>query len=618
MLAGLRSTGVREIHYRHADGHPVPALATTSIIRAADGAPLSFLTQVESIEARQLAELGLIEGQWAVDAVISADSLGRITAWNAGAQRMFGPSRTAAMGRPLSFIVPERLRAAHTAGLRRLAAGGASALQGRTVELAALGPDGAEFPVELTLSDWSRGGERFFTAVVRDISARKSLERELLKRASTDQLTGLANRSSFTGQLQEALGHAVRTGRPVSVLALDLDRFGSINTSLGPAVGDRLLHRAAGALSAGLREGDRLARVGGDEFAVLLPDNDGPAAVAVAARLRVELQRSGTVGAITVPLDCSVGVATYQPRGAGGRRRPPAATVLLRNAALALDDARTAGGGATGRYRSALHTGARRHLSLHGELRHALDRGQLAVHYQPLVHLGSAAVCGAEALLRWRHPRFGSVAPSELIPLAEDNGLIVPIGQWILERACAEAATWPRTAIGIGVSVNVSRRQLADDSILDAVAAALAASGLAADRLTLELTESVLMADGGGLLARLHRLRALGVRLAIDDFGTGYSSLAELAHLPVDQLKIDKSFVDRVDTDPRSRVVAAAVIALGQTLGHATLAEGIETPRQREVLLELGCEHGQGYLFGRPVTAAEFVVRLGSGVRMAS
>ncbi len=447
----------------------------------------------------------------------------------------------------------------------------------------------------------------------------RRLEIALSRRALTDPLTGLANRDLFHDRVGHALAQFARAaggppggaaGRP-AVLFLDLDDFKRVNDSLGHHAGDALLRGVAARLLNATRGCDTVARFGGDEFAVLLErarDEADARVVAdrITASLREPVRVSGPRAAGGDPaaaeaearVGVSVGVAFAEPG--------MSADELLRNADAAMYQAKGNGKGHHAVFDPALVAAASERLALGIDLTHALARGELALAYQPVVDLATGAVTGAEALLRWRHPARGAVSPAQFIPLAEESGLIVELGRWVLEEACRAAAAWPPGADGPapGVAVNVSGRQLLRADFPAHVAAALAASGLAPGRLTLEITETVLMRDTEAGLTVLRTLKALGVRLAIDDFGTGYSSLRYLQQFPVDVLKIDKSFVDGVARPGHDAALARTIVALGRTLGLRTVAEGVEHETQRERLAAMGCESGQGYLFARPADDA--------------
>ncbi|MDF1504261.1 EAL domain-containing protein [Roseisolibacter sp. H3M3-2] len=445
--------------------------------------------------------------------------------------------------------------------------------------------------------------------VIADITERKALEAELRRRAYEDPLTGLANRARFQERAERALGAPDAAGddaRRTALLLVDLDDFKTVNDSLGHAAGDQLLASVATRLLAATRGSDTVARLGGDEFAMLLPAVRGEEeAVLVAKRVVATLGVPFRVGGRPLRLGASVGIALA--RGGEG------ADDLLRNADLALYRAKSQGRARYELFAPALHAAAVERLELEGELRAAIAGDQLVLHYQPIVDLRGGATRGVEALVRWRHPARGLVPPATFIPLAESTDLIVPLGRWVLRRACDEAARWPGGDAAPSVAVNVSARQLAGDDFARTVADALRDSGLPPRRLVLEVTESVLLGDLDAALRRLEALRALGVRLALDDFGTGYSSLAYLQRLPVDLLKIDRTFTAGLDGSGRRAALARSIVAMADTLGLETVAEGVETDAQHAALVALGCRLAQGYRYARPMDADALRAFLAAG-----
>jgi diguanylate cyclase (GGDEF)-like protein len=396
------------------------------------------------------------------------------------------------------------------------------------------------------------------------------------------------------------------------VLFLDLDDFKRVNDSFGHAEGDCLLIMVADRLVSATRGCDTVARLGGDEFAVLFTNlRDQEDAVTVADRITRAMREPISLGGTQVTISPSVGIATA---GHGS-----SSDALLRNADVAMYRAKASGKGRHAVFEPSMHAEVLVRVQLETDLRRAVERGELRLHYQPIVRLDDGEVAGAEALVRWEHPERGLVFPSDFIPLAEETGLVVPLGRWVLGEACRQARHWyerqPGTvpaapagsdgSLPLGVTVNISGRQLAEASFVDDVHAALDRSGLSPQCLVLEITESVVMQHTDATLDKLHALKALGVRLAVDDFGTGYSSLSYLQRFPLDILKIDKAFVGPVAMGAGDPVLARAIIALGQTLRLETVAEGIEHAAQCDELLALGCKYGQGYHFGRPVPMEE-------------
>ncbi|TFV78170.1 bifunctional diguanylate cyclase/phosphodiesterase [Blastococcus sp. CT_GayMR19] len=411
-----------------------------------------------------------------------------------------------------------------------------------------------------------------------------------------DQLTGLANRTMLVEATDRLLQH--RTGA-VTVLLLDVDDFKDVNDARGHDAGDLLLLAVGARLQGCVRPGDVVARLGGDEFAVLIA-NGPTTAGKIAERMLVALSDPVQIDGRPLGIRVSIGLAstlTTSDRSSG---------TLLRNADLAMYMAKAQGKNRLVRYADGMAQAAQSKVELVEDLAGVVASGQLAVHYQPTISLADGGTTGYEALLRWHHPTRGLVPPAEFIPLAEDGGHIVEIGRWVLAQATEQAAAWTRqTGRPIDMAVNLSPRQLADDDVVQAVADALAASGLPARQLTLEVTEGVLMSDVEQVVDQLRALRTLGVRIAIDDFGTGYSSLSYLRRLPADIVKIDRSFVQELGTGGPSTTLVASIIELARSLHLDVVAEGVETQEQHAVLEELSCSHAQGYLFGRPRPAAE-------------
>jgi diguanylate cyclase (GGDEF)-like protein len=428
-----------------------------------------------------------------------------------------------------------------------------------------------------------------------DVTERQRAEARIHHLARHDPLTDLPNRTLLKERMDEALKQ-VKRGESMAVLCMDLDRFKSVNDTLGHPVGDALLRAVADRIRALTRDVDTVARFGGDEFAVIQVGTDQPqGATALAERLVEVLCSPFEIDEHQIVIGCSIGVAIAPSDGEN-------ADLLIKKADTALYRAKLDGRATYRFFEAGMDARAQARRSLELDLRKALINAELELHYQPLVNLDRGEVSSFEALVRWNHPARGRISPADFIPLAEETGLIVPIGEWALRQACADAATWPEH---IKVAVNLSPVQFKSESLVRAVFSALTAAALAPSRLELEITETVLLQDSEATLGMLHRLRALGVRISMDDFGTGYSSLSYLRSFPFDKIKIDRSFITDIAHSDQSQAIVQAVTSLGQTLGMATTAEGVETSEQLEHLRAQGCTEVQGYFFSPAKPARE-------------
>jgi diguanylate cyclase (GGDEF)-like protein/PAS domain S-box-containing protein len=440
----------------------------------------------------------------------------------------------------------------------------------------------------------------------RDISERRSLEARLTHQAYHDSLTRLANRSLFLNRVAHAIARAPRGRRPSAVLFLDLDDFKKVNDSLGHGAGDELLVACASRLATCVRPGDTIARLGGDEFAVLLEAiHDLGDAIQIAERIGSAMRGSFTIHGREVFVGVSIGLAEVST--------DLTPEEVLRNADLAMYFAKSRDKGRYAIFAPEMHAQLVDRLELEADLRSAVDADEIEIEYQPIVHLVTGDIYGAEALVRWRHSRRGALPPSMFVGLAEETGLIIPVGRRVLTMACQQAQEWRSArhrARELQLSVNVSGRHFMEPTLIDDVQDALRSSALQPEALTLEITESVLMQRSESTLDRLTALKGLGVRLAIDDFGTGYSSLGYLQRFPIDILKIDRSFVEEVASEDADPVLVRAILALGRTLQIETVAEGIERPEQCDGLRALGCQLGQGFYFARSLTPSEFDLML--------
>ena len=545
--------------------------------------------------------------QHSSDVIIVTRANGSMRFVSPSANRVFGYDPSEMVGRPISTLLhpDDRERATTLFEVASRTPGVTGPVEWRFRQ-----PDGSWLSAEILATNLT--GDPSVRGIVlntRDVSERKRLEEQLTHQAFHDPLTGLANRALFRDRVSHALALAQRQSNPITVLFMDLDDFKRVNDSLGHGEGDRLLISAAERFLSCARAADTVARLGGDEFAILLEHSAGPEGRSeLLERLATAMSHPFTLSGNQVQVTASIGVAT----AAAGEN----ADDLLRNADVAMYAAKRRGKGRSETYESRMYADVRHRLEMEAALRVAIDRGELTLHYQPIVHLATGTMYGVEALVRWEHQTYGHLLPQHFIPLAEETGLIVKLGAWVLDEACRTVQAWrlayPQNPLSI--SVNISSRQLQGPGIADALNDALASSGVDPSAVILEITESVLMQQTDSVLERLQTLKKQGVRLAIDDFGTGYSSLSYLQRFPIDILKIAKPFVEEVGLGAERAALARAIIGLSDTLRLQTVAEGIEMAEQRAALIELGCPLGQGHYFSRALPA-ESIERMLSGRR---
>ncbi|HUY64638.1 MAG TPA: EAL domain-containing protein [Acidimicrobiales bacterium] len=542
------------------------------------------------------------------DPFVELDGQGVVTEWNRQSELLFGWSRDEVIGRSVyDFLIPPRFAARFSLDLGVLGAlvGGAERTRPRDLRL--MHREDHEVHVAITAYVEGRGTDLRIGGFMQDVGGEGSAEEALAHAYLHDALTGLPNRTLFTYRLSYALAKGTSVPGAVAAVVLDLDRFKAINDSLGHEVGDEVLVVVAGRLATAGGSPEVIARLGGDEFLVLFDgDHAEREAVAFSERVLDALAEPIAVAGSEVFITASIGVAST----AAGVTEP---TLLLSNADAAMYQAKKRGGRKVEVFGEALRVRVIDRMNTEHSLHRALERSELRLYYQPVVDVRDRRPVGVEALLRWDHPEHGLTGPDHFIPVAEESGLIIPIGAWVLRQACQQLRAWqlgswqgPTAA----VEVNLSARQIDHPEIVSTVERILGETGVAPEHLTLEITESALMHDARSALRVLRALKDLGVTLAIDDFGTGYSSLAYLQRFPLDILKIDKGFVDDLGTDPGGADIVAAVVTLAHSLGLVVIAEGVETERQFDELYRLGCDFAQGYLFSRPLPPEEITARL--------
>src|SRR5580704_2587388 len=557
----------------------------------------------------QTAELARINMRF--DAALSTMTHGlcmfdgdkKLVVWNDRFAEMYHvPPHLLKIGTPYEAIVTDRLSRGMVKGTTS-----ATAVQSRVAELAGLAPNSSRIDefvdgrsVLLTRQPMPGGG---WLAIMEDITERRRAEAEIVHLARHDVLTGLANRAEFNEKLEEAGKRLKRGDAAITIMMLDLDRFKAVNDMFGHPAGDELLVEVGRRLKSTLRETDLLARLGGDEFAIIQEGGDSQheGAIALALRINNAIAEPFDLGGFEVNVGTSIGIAMAPEHGT----EPEG---LLKSADLALYATKAQGRNDFRIYQSGMLESATSQQLAESELRDAIAEERFELHYQPVVDVATRQICGVEALIRWRHPVKGLVGPDQFIPLAESSGLIAPIGEWILQRACADAAKWPAH---IRLAINISAVQLKKGNLFEIILCALVESGLEPERLELEITETSLLENQEAHLATIHQLKNLGITLALDDFGTGYSSVTYLTTFPFDKIKIDRSFTHGVLERRDYAAVVSSVLALAKGLDKLTTVEGIETEEQFEYMRIAGVDLAQGYLFSRAVPASEidFTIR---------
>jgi diguanylate cyclase (GGDEF)-like protein/PAS domain S-box-containing protein len=617
-----RATGEpdeREWTYIHRDGTRIPVLLSITAIRDQNGEITGYLGIATSIEERKQAEANLRVAAIAFESqegMMITDPTGIIVRVNQAFTRLTGYSAEEAIGRTPALFKSGRHDEAY---YQRMWA----ALKEHGYwqgEIWNRRKNGKIYAEMLTISSVVApdGQVSNYIGTFSDISRNTEAEAEIHRLAFYDPLTQLPNRRLLLDRLQQAITASARSGREGALLFIDLDNFKTLNDTLGHDKGDLLLQQVAQRLSDSVREGDTVARLGGDEFVVMLegldvsPEEAAPQAQSVGEKILVALNEPYLLGNHKHHSTPSIGVTLF-----GGNQ--DTVDELLKRADFAMYQSKAAGRNTLRFFDPQMQAVVTARAGLEEELRHGLSEDQFLLYYQPQVD-GAGRMTGVEALVRWQHPQRGMVPPGEFIPLAEDSGLILPLGHWVLRTACGQLAAWasrPEMA-HLVVAVNVSARQFKLPNFVEEVMAILDSTGARPPQLKLELTESMLLSDVEDIITKMTELKANGVGFSLDDFGTGYSSLTYLKRLPLDQLKIDQSFVRDVLTDPNDAAIAKAIITLGQSLGLAVIAEGVETEGQRDFLARHGCNAYQGYLFGRPCAAGDLAAAMRATPRPAT
>src|SRR6202162_827485 len=572
-----------------------------------------------AVERKSIEDALFVEKERAVvtlnsigDAVLCTDIFGNITYLNIVAEKMTGWLRAEAIGKPLAEVF--RIIDGGTGQTARdpMEMGvGQKATVGLTINCVLIRRDGYESAIEDSAAPIHDRSGRVIGAVIvfHDVSAARTMSLQMTYTAHHDVVTSLPNRLLLNDRITQSISMALRQSRPFAVLFLDLDNFKIVNDSLGHAVGDELLLFVSKRFLSCVCGSDTVSRQGGDEFAILLPEiTHAEDAATCAAKILIALNAPYIIGARTVHVGASIGISLYPRDGADSE-------TLLKSADMAMYHAKERGRGNFQFFEAAMNLRAVQRQSVESELRRALKNQELLLHYQPKVNLDTGDITGVEALIRWRQPDGTLVPPAEFVPIAEDCGLIVPIGRWVMREACKQARAWQDAGLRhLRMAVNVSAVEFREKGFVENVRQILSDTGLRPHYLVLELTERVLMEDAASTALVLEELKTMGVHLAVDDFGTGYSSLSYLRQFPIDVLKIDQSFIQKISSNLDDSTIISAIIGMGRNLHHIVIAEGIETQEQITYLQSQHCEEGQGYLLSPPVGAIQFGHLLETGI----
>ncbi len=560
----------------------------------------AFDEMAASIEQHFQQTVGVMEV--APEAIIISDASGRIVRANAQTQALFGYTARELVGQSIEVLVPENTRARHIAHREKYHTEPITRTMSTRSELFARRKDGTEFPVNVSLGTLDTAQGVLVISAVRDISDRKQYEAQIIHQATHDALTDLPNRTLFRELLTAAMVQAERNEKLIAIMFLDLDGFKNINDTLGHEAGDALLEVIARRLVGSLRKGDVVARQGGDEFTILLQGiNVYQDIVQIAEKILGVIAEAVNYEAHEMHITASIGITIYPFDDVEAEN-------LLRNADTAMYQAKQAGKNNFRFYTAEMNSAIRERMEIESGLRRALQENQFELRYQPQAAIDNLEMVGMEVLIRWNHPELGLISPMKFIPIAEECGLIVPIGEWVLRTACRQISLWRAQGLPAAkVSVNLSARQFKQAKLLDTIKEILRECDLAnhADVLELELTESMVMQNVDEHVITLNKLHAMGVQISIDDFGTGYSSLSYLKRFPINTLKIDKSFVRDITVDPDDASIATAIIMLGHSLKLNVIAEGVETAEQLALLRQIGCDEIQGYYLSQPLTQAD-------------
>lgn len=530
------------------------------------------------------------------DAIIVADHTGSISQWNKGAERIFGHSAKNMIGEKLDLIIPPHYRKKHRDGMNRFYQSRTPKVIGKTLELEGLRKDGSVFPIEISLGTWETEDGVFFSSIIRDITERKLADEKISSLVYLDPLTGLPNRRLFNDRLASTLSRASENQQLFSLLYLDIDHFKLVNDTFGHATGDQLLIEVTERLQKHADERDTISRLGGDEFILLLPQTDSTKAAEFAQQVLDCFNEPFQFNGEEVFITPSIGISLYPTDGED-------AETLIKNADLALYRVKEEGKNNYQFFTKDMNEEVSRRSKIAIGLRKGLDRGEFTINYQPQIDIKTGTIIGVEALVRWVHPHMGPISPGEFIPIAEETGTIIQLGEFVMRNACLQNKAWQDAGLPkFRMAINISARQFSQTNLCEVVASALSDSGLDPQYLELELTESIIQGSSSAV-ATMMELKAMGIHLSIDDFGTGYSSLSYLKLFPINTLKIDQYFTRNIHVDVKDAALVDTIIRMAHNLELNVIAEGVETNEQLDFLKERQCDQAQGYYFNRPLPA---------------
>ncbi|PSL40747.1 PAS domain S-box-containing protein/diguanylate cyclase (GGDEF)-like protein [Planomicrobium soli] len=532
------------------------------------------------------------------DAIIVADQFGTIVHWNHGAKMIFGYEKEEVLGLDIEMIVPGRFKNVLPKGIQGYHLSKIEDVAGKIIEVTGVRKNGDEFPLEMSLSTWQTDEGTFFSSIIRDVTERKQSEEKINSLVYLDPLTGLPNRRLFHERLDQALNEAAEKENIFSLLYLDLDHFKLINDTFGHSIGDQLLVEATERLQRHATQEDLIARLGGDEFILLLPHAGRKKAANLARGLLKSFEEPFHFNGEEMFVSLSIGISRYPEDGKDQE-------TLIKNADLALYRTKDIGRNGFHFHTSEMNEIVIRKSKLASSLRTGLENGEFVILYQPQIDLKTEKIIGVEALVRWNHPKLGTISPAEFIPLAEETGSIIPIGEYVLRKACQQSKAWQDAGLPpFRVAINISARQFTQTNLAETVKSALEESGLSPQYLELELTESIIQGSKSSI-ATMQELKKMGIHLSIDDFGTGYSSLSYLKLFPIDSLKIDQYFTRNIQVDSKDAALVDTIIRMGHNLNLNVIAEGVETAEQLDFLKSRLCDQAQGYYFNKPLPAEE-------------